>query len=154
QRLIEIEPGAGVPDTARRKVAFTYDYRGRRLAKTAWTWDQETLGYRLSTCLRFLYDGWRLLAEVNASNVLVRSYLWGPDLSSRRDGAGGIGGLVALVDHEQARACFYAYDGSGHVRALIDATDGSVVARYDYGPFGELLRASGPMARRNPFRFS
>src|SRR5262249_27042316 len=65
QRLIEIEPGAGVPDTARRKVAFTYDYRGRRLAKTAWTWDQETLGYRLSTCLRFLYDGWRLLAEVN-----------------------------------------------------------------------------------------
>jgi RHS repeat-associated protein len=32
--------------------------------------------------------------------------------------------------------------------------DGPVVAQYDQGPFGELLRASGPLARENPFRFS
>jgi hypothetical protein len=25
---------------------------------------------------------------------------------------------------------------------------------YQYGPFGELLRATGPMAKANPFRFS
>ncbi|MEO8352172.1 MAG: RHS repeat-associated core domain-containing protein, partial [Chthoniobacteraceae bacterium] len=29
-----------------------------------------------------------------------------------------------------------------------------VVARYDLGPFGEPLRATGPMAQANPFRFS
>jgi RHS repeat-associated protein len=37
---------------------------------------------------------------------------------------------------------------------LINAGDGSVAARYEYGPFGELLRATGPMAKANPFRFS
>lgn len=26
--------------------------------------------------------------------------------------------------------------------------------RYGYGPFGEVLRATGPMAKANPFRFS
>jgi RHS repeat-associated protein len=32
--------------------------------------------------------------------------------------------------------------------------DGSLAARYEYGPFGEPLRASGLMARVNPFQFS
>ena len=26
--------------------------------------------------------------------------------------------------------------------------------QYEYGPFGELTRATGPMAKLNPFRFS
>ena len=30
----------------------------------------------------------------------------------------------------------------------------SVPAQYEYGPFGELIRATGPMAKLNPFRFS
>jgi len=38
--------------------------------------------------------------------------------------------------------------------ALVSAADGSVAARYEYGPFGELIRATGPMAKTNPFRFS
>ena len=29
-----------------------------------------------------------------------------------------------------------------------------MLARDEYGPFGELLRATGPMAKANPFRFS
>jgi len=47
-----------------------------------------------------------------------------------------------------------AYDGNGNVMALLSAADGSVAARYEYGPFGELIRATGPMAKLNPFRFS
>jgi hypothetical protein len=27
-------------------------------------------------------------------------------------------------------------------------------ARYEYSPYGELIRASGPMAKANPFRWS
>jgi len=38
--------------------------------------------------------------------------------------------------------------------ALANAADGSVAARYEYGPFGEVLRATGPMAEINPFRSS
>jgi len=34
------------------------------------------------------------------------------------------------------------------------AADGSGAARYEYGPFGEVLRATGPMAEINPFRSS
>ena len=38
--------------------------------------------------------------------------------------------------------------------SAVTATNGAVAARYEYGPFGEPLRASGPAARMNPFRFS
>src|SRR5262245_53406672 len=38
--------------------------------------------------------------------------------------------------------------------ALINATTGELAAEYAYGPFGELIRATGPLAKENPFRFS
>jgi RHS repeat-associated protein len=49
---------------------------------------------------------------------------------------------------------FVAYDGNGNVSALVNAANGATVANYEYGPFGELIRATGPMAKLNPFRFS
>jgi RHS repeat-associated protein len=47
-----------------------------------------------------------------------------------------------------------AYDGNGNVSALVNAANGATVANYEYGPFGEVIRATGPMAKLNPFRFS
>jgi len=44
-------------------------------------------------------------------------------------------------------------DGNKNVIALYD-TDGILMASYSYGPFGQLLSASGPLAQINPFRFS
>lgn len=35
-----------------------------------------------------------------------------------------------------------------------EGLSGAVSAHYRYGPFGEVLRATGPMAKVNPFRFS
>jgi RHS repeat-associated protein len=49
---------------------------------------------------------------------------------------------------------FFAYDGNGNVAALGNAADGTIAARYEYGPFGEPIRTSGTAARENPFRFS
>jgi len=43
--------------------------------------------------------------------------------------------------------------GNGNVTALV-RTDGTEAARYEYGPFGELIRANGQIARTNPFRWS
>jgi RHS repeat-associated protein len=40
------------------------------------------------------------------------------------------------------------------VTALVSATTGATVATYEYGPFGEVIRATGPMAKVNPFLFS
>jgi len=49
---------------------------------------------------------------------------------------------------------FVCYDGNGNVWNLVSATTGTETARYEYGPFGEPPRLSGPAARINPFRFS
>jgi len=84
---------------------------------------------------------------------LVRSYLWGTDLSGRPQGAGGVGGLLA-VNEKTNGVHFVAYDGNGNVVGLVKATDGTLSAKYDYDPFGQTIRASGFLAGVNPYRFS
>jgi RHS repeat-associated protein len=37
---------------------------------------------------------------------------------------------------------------------LVSAANGTVNANYEYGPFGEVVRATGTTAKINPFRFS
>jgi RHS repeat-associated protein len=70
-------------------------------------------------------------------------------------GAGGVGGLIEATYYGTATtSCFAAFDGNGNVSALINAADGTTAAQYEYGPFGEVIRATGPMAKLNPFRFS
>jgi RHS repeat-associated protein len=87
------------------------------------------------------------------NNALVRSYLWGVDLSGTTAGVGGVGGLV-LMNSAANGVHFAMYDGNGNVAGLTKATDGTVSANYEYGPFGETLRATGAEAREMPFRFS
>lgn len=79
--------------------------------------------------------------------------MWGLDLSGSLDGAGGVGGLL-MINSAANGAHFYAFDGNGNVAALVEGTDGTASARYEYGPFGELLRGTGPMANENRFQFS
>src|SRR5208337_3822316 len=82
-------------------------------------------------------------------------YVWGLDLSGSPQGAGGVGGLLEVSCHgTQTTNTFAAHDGNGNVMALVNSADGTLVAGYDYGPFGEVIRATGPMAKANPFRFS
>ena len=66
---------------------------------------------------------------------------------------GGLGGLLAITDASQG-SHFCAYDGNGNVTALVKADGSGLTAQYEYGPFEELFRATGPMAKANPFRFS
>lgn len=46
-----------------------------------------------------------------------------------------------------------AYDGNGNVTGLMDG-NGNASAKYEYSPFGELLRCEGAYARQNPFQWS
>lgn len=76
----------------------------------------------------------------------------GLDLASSLNATGGIGALVQIVDHTgTATAYLPAYDGGGNVAALM-SSDGSAAAIYEYGPFGERMRAEGTYATTNPFR--
>ena len=46
---------------------------------------------------------------------------------------------------------FLAADGQGNVTAAIKYNSGGVEGRFDYGPFGEPLRATGPAAHDEPY---
>jgi RHS repeat-associated protein len=74
------------------------------------------------------------------------------------DGVGGVGGLAWVTLHTASGSSsgthFTCYDGNGNIVALVSATTSDVTARYEYGPFGEPIRVSGPAATLNPFRFS
>jgi RHS repeat-associated protein len=131
------------------QLTFAYDAKGRRIQKVV-----ATNGVAISTN-KFLYDGWNLLAELDASQSALRTYMWGTDPSGSQQGAGGVGGLLFIGDFASAIGYYApAYDGNGNVMALVSMADGTESARYEYGPFGEVIRSTGPMAKANPFRFS
>ena len=159
-RLVEMKRDTSVPTlSSRLRLRFEYDHLGRRIRKgfdthngTDWVEQTDTI---------FLYDGWNVMGELNAnaSNAKLRTYVWGLDLSGSLQGAGGVGGLLKVTDYVGGTTHhFVAYDGNGNVAALADGTTGALTARYEYGPFGEAIRTTGPgttpMAEKNPFRFS
>jgi RHS repeat-associated protein len=158
-RLKQVESAGTVPEAARRCLVLTYDHMGRRSTKKVYLWSGGGYSASPSVDLRFIYDAWNLVAELNAANNNpVRSYVWGLDLSGQAgpapNGAGGIGGLLVVRDHGAGTYHFAGYDGNGNVTVLVNAADQGLSAQYEYSPFGDVLRATGPLARSNPFRFS
>jgi len=140
---------AGLPG---KKQEFRYDSTGRRTSKKVSTWSGSA--WTASTDVRFVYQGWNLVAELDANNSLsrIRTYAWGLDLAGSLSATGGIGALVQFVDHTgTATAYLPGYDGSGNVVALMQSS-GAIAATYEYGPFGELLRKDGTYAAANPIR--
>lgn len=158
-RLISVEtretlvPLGAIP----HRVEYAYDYLGRRIQRRA----SQKFGNRWEIVneTRYLYDGWNVIAELDGNSTtptLIQSYLWGLDLSGTAQGAGGVGGLLAVQRHVGAKAGVHlvSYDGNGNVVALADAADGTLSASYEYDAFGNLLEKSGVFAAANPYRFS
>jgi RHS repeat-associated protein len=140
---------AGVP---KQRLTFAYDSQDRRISKKLENWNGTA--YIEHHTYLFVYDGWNLAAEIfKPTGMAVRSYVWGADLSGGT-AAGGVGGLLFVHQSPENKSYSYGYDGNGNVTSLHDTGDGSLAARYEYGPFSEVIRATGSMARINPFRFS
>jgi len=152
-RLINMTSLTNAPAGSKLKLDFAYDYMGRRIQKIVST--NNGLAYIGQSTNLYLYDGWNLVVELGAGGSLVRSYLWGADVSGSLQGAGGVGGLLEMSYYGSSTTnCFVAYDGNGNVSALVNAANGGPLGFYEYGPFGEVIRETGPMAKVNPFRFS
>jgi len=87
------------------------------------------------------------------NNAVIRSYVWGTDLSGTQTGAGGVGGLLIMNDVQNGTH-FYGYDGNGNVALMVNCDNGKESANFEYGPFGEVIKQTGLMSKIDPFRFS
>lgn len=149
-RLKSMTAKSAIPSGAKVALAFAYDHQGRRIQTVVSNWTGSA--YAAQSTNKFIYDGWNLIAELDAENTLLRSYTWGLDLSGSEQGAGGVGGLVTV--NLVTNVHFAAFDGNGNVMTLLDVTNELASAEYAYDPFGRPIRGEGPVARSNPFRFS
>jgi RHS repeat-associated protein len=154
-RLVKQESVNSLATAGKRRLEFAYDYQSRRIQKLVST---NNGSYVAQSTNRFVYDGWNLVATLNPQSALLQSFTWGLDLSGSLQGAGGVGGLLMLTDqttiNNQPSTHFCTYDGNGNVAALVAAASGTASATYEYGPFSEVVRQTGPMAHANKFRFS
>ncbi len=150
-RLLKTESLASVAAAARAREEWTYLPDGRWIQRIVST--NNGAAYYPAYTNRYVWDGQVLLAILDHTNGLVMSFMRGLDLSGSLQGAGGVGGVLA-VSFKTNGTHFCAYDGNGNVAALVSAANGSASARYEYGPFGETIRMTGPMAKLNPIRFS
>jgi RHS repeat-associated protein len=151
-RLTKLESLPGAPVGSSNRITFSYDSQSRRIAKTVERHVNGAWSIVLSN--RFLYDGWDLIGEINATNAtLVSTFVWGLDIDGSARNAGGVGSLL-LMNVISVGTFFYGYDGSGNVATLIDSASGQSVAEYEYDPFGRILRSTGAVRDRNPFRYS
>ncbi|MGI6495629.1 MAG: hypothetical protein ACOX5G_06020 [Kiritimatiellia bacterium] len=82
-----------------------YDHLSRRVLKIS-RGGTETRG--------FVYDGWLPVLEIvaTASGVTTNHYVWGKDLSGTLQGAGGVGGLLAVQMGDAWYFPFYDNNGS------------------------------------------
>jgi RHS repeat-associated protein len=104
---------------------------------------------------------WNLIAELANTETtgrrlpatVLRSYLWGLDLSGSMQGAGGVGGLLAITLTSQG-TFMVNYDGNGNIVGLVDGHSGALADRYTYDPFGNEINRGKGSHLNQPFGFS
>jgi RHS repeat-associated protein len=119
-----------------------YDGLGRRREKFEHGADGVTTN-------RYLYQDWMVLAVTDGAGNLLETYTHGADLSGQvGGGAGGIGGILAST--QAGGAAYYHYDFNGNV-VNVSSSNQTQLAKYTYGPFGEVLMKEGAFDSRYQF---
>jgi RHS repeat-associated protein len=128
-------------NTAHR-VEYAYDYQGRMSQKVV---DGQTNS--------LIWDGFNIIQVLThtQTHTLTNAFIWGLDLSQSLQGAGGVGGLLAEV--QDGAPHYAAFDANGNVTEYV-STNGTIVAHYEYSPFGEIVVQSGNLADSFTHRFS
>ena len=124
--------------------SYEYDYLSRLVKSTTG-----------SAVFHYLYDGWNRIAEYSGttSPTHLRSNLWGLDLSGSLQRAGGVGGLLSIVETAGTVRYYPSYDGNGNVSEYVNQL-GAEVAHFEYDPFGNLTVDDQGNAASFPYRFS
>ncbi len=107
---------------------------------------QEGFRETLTKYLKFVYDGYKLVEELDGlnSDALSHRYVWQTD---------AVGLDVSLTVTAGSSVYFYHTDANKNVIELTDNL-GALAAHYEYSPFGIQTVATGTFANENPFRFS
>jgi RHS repeat-associated protein len=86
-------------------------------------------GYKL------IWDDYNIIVE-DATSSNATFNIWGLDLDGTMQGAGGVGGLLAV---QKGDAVYQpVYDANGNISEYV-SSDGVIVAHYAYSSFGKLL---------------
>ena len=153
-RLANSVPGGTVTNGC-RMVENVYDYQSRRIGKVVRQLSGRGSGYPLDPSQpgtwdvvetrQYVYDGWNVIRETvsAAGDIATNHYVWGLDLSGSLQGAGGVGGLLAVVRRDGA--FFPCCDAGGNVAEYADG-NGDVMAHREYSPFGETTVGTGGLA--------
>lgn len=143
----------GVLVTNSWKSEFVYDGKQRRRLRNEFSWSGTA--WILTNEVHYIYSGSLVVQERDELNIPSTTYTRGVDLSAGLEEAGGIGGLLARSQNVNSFSvhAFYHDDGIGNISAIINPQQ-SLVARYSYDPFGNLLGKAGILADANLYRFS
>jgi RHS repeat-associated protein len=147
----------GIESPENWKVVFEYDGLGRRRITRDYNWNSQTEQWTPSAETRYVYDRMLVKQERSSGNAPVKTYTRGLDLSGSFQGAGGIGGMLAMTVHSgtDAGSYFYHADRAGNITAMMDS-GGTIVAQYLYDAFGNQIGQWGVdnKADLNTYRFS
>ena len=120
-----------------------YDGLGRRVEVTRDGTNTERYVY--------LPGSFLVVAVLDATNGVKEVYTHGPDLSGALGSAGGIGGILAVVNHQPSPINhFFHSDANGNVVAATSSS-GTLVAAYQYTPFGKVIARTGSIDLRYQF---
>jgi len=133
-RLVRVDdPGAG------RVITIHYDAAGRRIRKNV-------TGSNPSDT-RYVYSGFRVIEERNASDVITATYVYGNSLDE-------------VLTMRRGGQDYYFHGDDLHNVLKITDSSGAVVEQYEYGDFGQPVIKSGagtPLAQSaigNPYLFT
>jgi RHS repeat-associated protein len=137
---------AGTAFASSRTTAWGYDPLGQ--VTTAATSDS-------SADRAYQYDaiGNRISRSVGVPPTPSKTYIWGLDLSSSMQDAGGVGGLLAVQIQNPQSAIYYpTYDGNGNISEYL-GSDSTIAAHFEYDPFGNTT-ANTDSGNQFAYRFS
>ena len=101
-------------DDGTSEIGYGYDVQGRKVSRTVG-----------GTTEYYMYDGNQIVADVNASGNILRSYVWGV----------GIDNLLSFTDHTTTNIYYPIKDHQNTILALANES-GDIVETYDYDAYG------------------